>query len=152
MFFFLELNSTKPSLIYDNFNTPESTAAQKQIRKRCFDVHRVLMWYAKKYSTSFPGPWLNACHKHTSDMSINHRLRSPRPIGITSAFRITYSLTYLQHAGNKVSLLWSWNHKNIILFSVLYRIFWCHFFASWEWTWGGRRILYLRAQASQVHV
>ena len=33
----------------------------------------------------------------------------------------------------------------IILFCVPYLIFWCHFlFASWEWTWGGTRILYLR--------
>ena len=29
--------------------------------------------------------------------------------------------------------------ENIILFSVLLLIFWCHFFfASWEWTWVGR--------------
>jgi len=56
--------------------------------------------------------WLSELRKHTSDLSINLRLRSPRPIGITSAFRITYSLTYLQHANNTVSLLWSWNHKN----------------------------------------
>ena len=40
---FLELNSTKPWLIYEHFNTSESIAAQKQIRKRCFDVHHVLM-------------------------------------------------------------------------------------------------------------
>ena len=26
--------------------------------------------------------------------------------------------------------------ENIILFSMLYLIFWCHFFASWKWTWG----------------
>ena len=58
--------------------------------------------YAKKYrlriSNLVPRPLVN---ENTSDMSINHRLRRPRPIGIMSGFRITYllthSLTYLQN-------------------------------------------------------
>ena len=82
---FLELNSTKPSLIYDNFNTPESTAAQKQIRKRCFDVHRVLMWYAKKYRLwnlnlvprtmikSLSQTYFGHVHKPSTEDSASHR-------------------------------------------------------------------------------
>ena len=58
--------------------------------------------YVLTYNTttmSFSGPWWNACHENTSDMSINHRLRCPRLIGITSAFRIAYLLTTRRQCG-----------------------------------------------------
>ena len=129
---FLELNSTKPSLIYDNLpqNPPPPRNRSENVASTftmcSCDMRRNIDC---EISTSFSGPLSNACHKHTSnmsinhrlrsrrpigitsafrirkhtsDMSINHRLRSPRPIGITSTFRITYSLTYLQHADNTV--------------------------------------------------
>ena len=100
---FLELNSTKPSLIYDNLpqNPPPPRNRSENVASTftmcSCDMRRNIDC---EISTSFSGPLLNACHKHTSDMSINHRLRSRRPIGITSAFRITQ--TYFGHV-NKPS-------------------------------------------------